>query len=105
MTEEDRLKFALALIKGRLHKAVGEKRCGCGQCAHWVTVAAKHAGVRRAHLVAALPPAAKPQRASRRARQPWRVRICDSTTIRIRGRDVDEGEGLAILISRLHDPG
>ncbi len=104
MVEQGRLRFALALIEGRLHQAVGEKRCGCGQCAHWVSVTAQRAGVTREELEAALPPAAKPQRARSRAAREWRVRICDSSTIRVRGRDIDSQEGMAILLARLHHP-
>ena len=100
--EEGRLRFALTLIEGRLHKAVGDKRCGCGPCAHWVTVAAQRAGVRREDLVAALPPVARQRRQRRAAPRRWRVPICDSSSIRVRGRDVDEGEGLALLLARLH---
>jgi hypothetical protein len=100
--DEDRLRFALALIEGRLHKAVGDKRCGCGQCAHWIAIAARRAGVTREDLEAALPAAAKPERPRSRAPREWRVRICDSGTIRVRGRDVDWQEGLAILLARLH---
>ena len=102
-SDANRLRFALALIAGRLHKAVGDKRCGCGACAHWVTVAARRAGVRREDLEAALPPAAKPQRRRRTPRQ-WTVPICDSGIIRVRGRDIDEREGLALLFERLHRP-
>ncbi len=104
MVEQDRLRFAVALLKGRLHRAVGEKRCGCGQCAHWVSVAAQRAGVTRKELEAALPPAAKPQRTRSRAARQWRVRICDSSTIRVRGRDIDSQEGLAVLLARLYHP-
>jgi hypothetical protein len=53
MGEEGRLRFALAILTGRLHQAVGDKRCGCGKCAHWVAVAARRAGVPREHLEAA----------------------------------------------------
>jgi hypothetical protein len=97
-----RVRFALALMEGRVHKAVGDKRCGCGKCAHWVAVAAERAGLRREDLVAVLPPAAKPQRGRPRAPRTLQVRICDSGTIRVRGRDVDPQEGLAILLERLH---
>jgi len=104
MVEDGKIRFALALLEGRLHKAVGDKRCGCGPCAHWVAVAALHAGVPRESLEAALPPAAKPQRGRRRASRAWTVRICDSGTVRVRGRNVDSQEGLAILLSRLSHP-
>ena len=105
--EIGRLSFALALVEGRLHKAVGDKRCGCGQCAHWVTVAARRAGLARAELEAALAPVAKPEpraKSRRRTPSPTRVRVCDSATIRLRGCDVDPVEGLAILLARLHHP-
>jgi hypothetical protein len=101
--EDAKLRFALALIEGRLHQAVGEKRCGCGQCAHWVVVSARRAGVSRERLEAALPPAARPQRGRARPQRAWSVRICDSSTIRVRGRDIDPQQGLAILLSRLSD--
>ncbi|HTQ22633.1 hypothetical protein [Mycobacterium sp.] len=103
--EIGRLKFALALVEGRLHKAVGDKRCGCGQCAHWVTVAAQRAGIACDELEAALAPVAKPQRRRQRRPRPMGVQVCDSATIRVRGRDVDPREGLAILLARLHDSG
>jgi hypothetical protein len=106
MVGDGKSRFALALVEGRFHKAVGDKRCGCGQCAHWVAVVARRAGVSRERLEAALPPAAKPQRERRGcpgAPRAWRVRICESGTIRVRGRDVDPGERLAILLSRLSD--
>jgi hypothetical protein len=103
MVEDRRLRFALTLIQGRLHKAVGDKRCGCGQCSHWIAVAAQRSGVPRERLEAALPAAAKPQRG--RSRTPRAgVQICDSATIRVRGRDVDPQEGLALLFKRLHHP-
>lgn len=71
MAEDDRLRFALTLIKDRLHKAVGDKRCGCGQCSHWIAVAARRSGVTRERLEAPLPPPAKPElRRSRPARRP-----------------------------------
>jgi hypothetical protein len=103
MVEDGRLRFALKLIEGRLHKAVGDKRCGCGQCSHWIALAAQRSGVARERLEAALPPVAKPQR--RRSRPHRRgVRICDSVTVRVRGRDVDPHEGLALLLKRLGHP-
>jgi hypothetical protein len=81
-----------------------DKRCGCGQCAHWVRIAAQRAGVSREQLEAVLAPAAKPQRRGSRAPREWLVRICDSSTIRVRGRDVDSQAGLAILLARLRHP-
>jgi hypothetical protein len=105
MVDKGKLRFALALIEGRLHPAVGGKRCGCGACAHWVAVAARRAGLPLEDLQAALPPAAKPRSKRPRTPRPWSVRICDSGTIRVRGRDVEPQEGLAILLARLHDPG
>ena len=97
-----RVRFALALIEGRLHKAVGDKRCGCGKCAHWVTVAAQRAGLRREDLEAALPPAAQTAAPRPRVARTWQVPICESGTVRVRGRDVDPQQGLAILLERLH---
>lgn len=104
MQEDNKLRIALALLTGRLHKAAGDKRCGCGLCAHWVALAARRTGVSREQLEAALPRPAKPE--PHRARKPraMRVRICDSSTIRIRGKDVDAREGLVILLQRLHNP-
>lgn len=103
MVEDGRLRFALTLIEGRLHKAAGDKCSGCGQCSHWIAVAARRSGVTREHLEAALPPPAKPQRRRSRLARPG-VRICDSVTVRVRGRDVDPQEGLALLLKRLHHP-
>jgi hypothetical protein len=71
MVEDGRLRFALTLIEGRLHKAVGDKRCGCGQCSHWIAFAARRSGVTRESLEAALPPPAKPER--RRTRPKRRI--------------------------------
>ena len=104
MVEDGKLRFALALLEGRLHKAVGGKRCGCGKCAHWVVVAAQRAGLAREVLEAALPQAARPQRPRPRAARGWSVQICESAAIRVRGRDIDPQQGLAILLSRLHHP-
>ena len=103
MVEDGRLRFALTLIEGRLHKAMGDKRCGCGQCSHWIAVAARRSGVTLERLEAALPPPAKPERRRSRPPRPG-VRICDSVTVRVRGRDVDPQEGLALLLKRLHHP-
>ena len=72
MVQDPKLRFALALCVGRLHKAHGDKRCGCGPCAHWVAVAAKWAGVPRQRLEAALPAPAKPE--PRRRRRPQSMR-------------------------------
>jgi Vault protein inter-alpha-trypsin domain len=103
MAQDGRLRFALTLVEGRLHKAVGDKRCGCGQCSHWIAFAAQRSGVTRERLEAALPPPAKPERRRSQPRRPG-VRICDSATVRVRGRDVDPQEGLALLLERLHHP-
>ena len=102
MVQDPKVQLALALVAGRLHKAQGDKRCGCGPCAHRVALAARHAGIPRERLLAALPPAAKPE--SRRPRQPrhMHVRICESGSIRVRGRDVEPQEGVAVLLRRLH---
>lgn len=70
MVEDGRLRFALTLIEGRLHKAAGDKCSGCGQCSHWIAVAARRSGVTREHLEAALPPPAKPQRRRSRLARP-----------------------------------
>lgn len=103
MSEDSKLRFALALVTGRLHKAQGDKRCGCGPCAHRVALAARQAGVSRKRLEAALPPAAKPEPPRRRRRpEPMRVQICESGAISVRGRDIDQQQGLAVLLTRLH---
>jgi len=103
MIEDRKLGFALALLEGRLHKALGDKRCGCGPCAHRVAVAARRAGVPREKLEAALPPAAKAEEPSRsRSRRSMRARVCDSSTIRVRGRDLSPEEGLAVLLTKLN---
>ena len=75
MMDEGKVRFALALLEGRLHKAVGGKRCGCGACGHWVAVAARHAGLTREELAAVLPAPATPTRRRGRAGRPWSVRI------------------------------
>lgn len=105
MMKESKLKFAVAIVESRTHKAVGGKRCGCGPCAHWVALAARWAGVPRKRLVAELPLAAKPERRRPRPQHKLRARICDSGTVRVRGRDIDPQEGLAILLSRICEPG
>jgi hypothetical protein len=103
MVEDPKLRFALALCVGRLHKAQGDKRCGCGPCAHWIAVAAKWAGVPRKRLESALPAPAKPEPGRRRRPRSMRVQICESGAISVRGRNIDQQEGLAVLFSRLHD--
>lgn len=104
-TSDERVRFALTLIEGKLHRAAGDRRCGCGVCGYWVARAARTAGIARHRLEAALPPAAKPEPRRRRAPGPGRVQICESSTIRVRGRDVDPQQGLAVLLARLHEPG
>jgi hypothetical protein len=99
-----RLQYAMAKLEGRLHKAAGDKRCGCATCAYWVAMAARAAGISRTALEAELPAPAKPQRRRHRP-APMRARICDSGTIRIRGTDTDPTAGLAALLARLHDEG
>src|SRR5262249_34835888 len=105
MVQDPKIRWALALVAGRLHKAEGGKRCGCGPCAHRVATAARIAGVPRKRLEAALPPVAKPE--PRRPRRPrgMQVQICESGSIRVRGRDVEPQEGLAVLLGRLHEDG
>jgi len=103
MGENTRIQIAVALTEGRLHKAVGDKRCGCGPCAHQVAMAARRAGVTREQLEAALPPAARPEpRPRRQRRRESLVRISESCSLRVRGRDADPREGLALLLERLH---
>ena len=104
MVEQDKLQVAMALIKGRLHTAVGEKRCGCGQCAHQVAMAARRAGVSRQRLEAALAPVAKAERPRHARRQaPLQARICDASTIRPRGHEGDRAAGISAFMSRLHN--
>ncbi|OBJ98307.1 hypothetical protein A5746_12995 [Mycolicibacterium conceptionense] len=103
MGHNNRITFAIAQLQGRLHTAVGDKRCGCGLCGYWVARAARSAGTSRQTLEAHLAPAAKPRR-HRRASRPLTSRICDSSTIRARGSE-DLGEGIALLLSRLHQDG
>jgi len=98
-----RIEYAQALLQGRLHRAAGDKRCGCGACAHQVAVVARRAGITSAELVAAMEPVAKPDSARSRGRAESRVRICDSATIRRRGADAPEG--MAVFLARLHDSG
>lgn len=103
MVEQDKLRVAMALIKGRLHTAVGDRRCACGQCAHQVAMAARRAGVSRQQLEAALAPVAKPDRLRQPRRPaPMQARICDSSTIRPRGHEGDRAEGISAFLSRLH---
>lgn len=102
MGENTRIQIAVALTEGRLHTAVGDKRCGCGPCAHQVVMAARRAGVTREQLEAALPPAARPEPRPRRRRCDSLVRLSESCTVRVRGRDVEVQQGLALLLGRLH---
>jgi len=102
VTADNKVQQAKAFVEGRLHTAAGEKRCGCGPCAHWVAIAARRAGIRREQLEAALAPPARAERPQRRRPSPTGVRICDSATIRVRGRQAEHGEGLAALLDRLH---
>ncbi len=105
MRENTRIQIAVALTAGRLHQAVGDKRCGCGPCAHQVAMAARRAGVRREQLEAALPPAARPeprQRRNQRTRRNSTVRLSEACTLRVRGGDIDPQEGMALLQERLH---
>lgn len=103
MSDDSKLRFALALVAGRLHKAQGGKRCGCGPCAYRVALAATQAGISRKRLEQALAPVAKPEPPRRRRHpRPMRVQICESGAVRVRGRDIDQQEGLAILLTRLH---
>lgn len=90
MEQDKRIAFALGQLKGRLHTATGDKRCGCGQCRYWVAMAARAAGVSRQRLEGHLPQAAKPERPRRKPR-PMTARIGES------------GSGVALLLSRLHD--
>ncbi len=96
MMDEGKVRFALALPEGRLHKAVGGKRCGCGACGHWVAVAACHAGLAREELEAVSPAPAKPTRRRGRAGVQGAFTSATPAAIRVRGRDVDAREGLAI---------
>lgn len=65
MEQDKRIAFALDQLKGRLHTATGDKRCGCEQCRYWVAMAARAAGVSRQRLESHLPQAAKPERSQR----------------------------------------
>lgn len=103
--QDPRVRFALAIVAGRLHKANGDKRCGCGACAHWVAIAAHRAGIPKEHLESALPQPAKPAGARQRKPQRLQVRICEGGSVRLRGQDVDPQEGLALLLRRLHGSG
>lgn len=108
MRENSRIEIAVGLTRGRLHRAVGEKRCGCGPCAHQVVMAARRAGVTREQLEAALSPVARPEprpRRKDRTRRNSTVRFSEACTLRVRGRDVDPQEGLALLLERLHRTG
>ncbi|WNG81157.1 hypothetical protein C6A86_023660 [Mycobacterium sp. ITM-2016-00316] len=102
MEQDKRIAFAVAQLKGRLHTAAGDKRCGCGQCGHWVAQAAHSAGISRLTLGANMPLAAKLQPHRRRTRRPMVSRICENSTIRARGSD-EPAAGIALLLSRLHD--
>jgi hypothetical protein len=105
MSDDNKIRVAKALLQGRLHQAVGDKRCGCGPCAHQIAMAARRAGVRRDALEAALLPVARPEPRHRRPRPSGRVRIAESCTIRVRGDRAEYGDGLAILLERLHRDG
>lgn len=89
MEKDKRIAFALGQLKGRLHTASGDKRCGCATCRYWVVLAARAAGVPLQRLESHLPPAAKPER-PRRRRRPMTARIGES------------GSGVAFLLARLH---
>ncbi len=104
MVEDRKMRFAVAIVEARTaeHQARGEKRCGCGACAHWVIMAAHWTGVDRAKLVAALPEPAKAATQRRRVQRGLRVQICESGTVRFRGSDAGEAAGLALLLGRLH---
>lgn len=106
MGENTRIEKAIALTEGRLHTAVGDKRCGCGPCAHQVAMAARRAGVTQEQLQAALPPAARPEPGARRRRPGGPLGpISESCTVRMRGRGADPREGVALLAERLHSSG
>ncbi|MCF6389371.1 hypothetical protein L2K20_20555 [Mycobacterium sp. MBM] len=89
MEQDKRIAFALDQLKGRLHSATGDKRCGCGPCRHWVGMAAKAAGVSPERLESHLPPPAKPGRHRCRPR-PMTSRIGES------------GSGIDMMLRRLH---
>lgn len=103
--QDPKVRFARAILSGRLHSAHGDKRCGCGPCAHWVAMAARRVGIPRDRLETALPPAAKPEPPRRRKPRPMQARICESGSVRLRGQDVDPQAGLAVWLSRLHGSG
>lgn len=105
MTGNTTLQAALAGLEGRLHTAAGDKRCGCGPCAHQVAMAARRTGVPRDVLEAALPAPARPEPRERRRRRQSLVRISDSCTIRVRGDKGVTQEGLALLLGRFHNLG
>lgn len=101
MLQDSRISFALARLEGRLHRAAGDKRCGCAQCAWWVAMAAKAAGVSREQLEDRLPPRARSER-RRRAARPMTTRIAESGTFRARGAAGTDGAGILLMLSRLH---
>ncbi|MFM9376932.1 hypothetical protein [Gordonia sp. VNK21] len=101
-----RVQLAVAMVQARTaaHRAAGDKRCGCGQCAHWVLVAARRAGISRERLEAALPPRATAEPRPKRRPRPhgMRTRICESGTIRLRGGDHTEAAGIRALLDRMY---
>lgn len=100
---DQQLRFALALVEGRLHTAVGDKRCGCGPCAHWVAVAARRPGIPRARPEEALLPSAKPEPSRRSRTRGMRVRLTEHASVRVSGGQGSPSEGLAAFLAQLHD--
>lgn len=101
MLQDSRISFGLARLAGRLHRAAGDKRCGCGQCAWWVALAANAAGVSRQQLEDRLPPPARSER-KRRPVRPMTARIGDAGAFRVRGAAGTDDNGILLMLSRLH---
>lgn len=90
MAQDPEVRFALAIVAGRLHTANGDRRCGCGPCAHWVAIAAHRAGIPREYLESALPPtprrqarACPPAQAAAAAGSDMRQRDCPTPRARV----------------------
>ncbi len=66
----------------------------------WPSARAGFIGRTATRGAGAAPPKPEPRRRPRP--RSMRVQICESGAIRVRGRDIDHKEGLAVLLGRLH---
>ena len=101
MSVDSRIAFALKLLEGRIHLGAQGSRCACGPCRHWVVTVAKHVGVRREALEAALPKEADQERQPRRRPTRLPTRICENATVRPRGHR-GQSPGMVVFLDRFH---